>query len=409
MSSMRHPATDNREDGSLVADRARIKPSATLQMLDRVKELKRAGEDVISLSAGEPDFVTPEHIRAYAKQALDEGYTFYPDALGLWELREAISEKLQRENSIDADPTSEIVVTVGAKEAIFAAMMATIGPGDEVIVPDPCWVSYVPCIELAGGKPVYLPLNESERFCISPDRLERILNKKTKMLIVNSPNNPIGTVMSKSELEAIAELAKRGKFLVLSDEIYEKIVFDGERHLSIASFPGMEESVITVNGFSKSMAMTGWRLGYMAAPRSIAQCVAAIHGHLVTGPCTFAQRAAALALRDARTDKAVRDMVKQYQLRRDIVVRELTRIEGVSCFSPRGTFYAFPNIRSIGLRSQEFAMKLLDRSKVAVVAGDSFGTGGEGFIRLSFATSSERLKTALERMREFTSELRCST
>jgi len=398
--------TSNGEKMSFIADRAGVKPSATLQILDRVKTLKRAGEDVISLSAGEPDFATPEHIREYAKQALDEGYTFYPDAAGLWELREAIADKLERDNSIDADPASEIVVTVGAKEAIFAVMMATIDPGDEVIVPDPCWVSYAPCIELAGGKPVYLPLHESEGFRISPDRLERIVNRKTKMLVVNSPNNPVGSVMSKSDLEAVAELAKREKFLVLSDEIYEKIIFDGETHLSIASFPGMDEFSVTVNGFSKSMAMTGWRLGYLVAPSSIAKCVTAIHGHLVTGACSFAQRAAALALRDERTDETVKGMVEEYQVRRDMVVGELAKVDGISCFSPKGTFYAFPNIASIGLKSQELAMKLLDRSKVAVVPGDAFGKCGEGFIRLSFATSRDRLKIALERIRDAVSELR---
>ena len=394
---------------SFVADRPGVKPSVTLQILDRVKALKRAGEDVISLSAGEPDFVTPEHIRAYAKQALDEGYTFYPDSTGLLELREAIADKLQRENNTDADPASEIVVTVGAKEAIFVAIMATLSPGDEVVVPDPCWVSYVPCIELAGAKPICLPLSESEGFRISPDRLERTVSNKTKMLIINSPNNPIGNVMSKSELEAIAELAKRRKFLVLSDEIYERIVFDGEKHISIASLPGMKEFAITINGFSKAMAMTGWRLGYLTAPRSITKAVTTIHGHLVTGACTFAQRAAALALRDERTDKIVGEMVQEYQLRRDIVVRELAKIDGISCFSPRGTFYAFPNIASFGLKSQELAMKLLDRSKVAVVPGDAFGRCGEGFIRLSFATSREKLKIALERIHDAISELRRST
>jgi len=393
---------------SFVADRPGVKPSATLQILDRVKALKQAGEDVISLSVGEPDFVTPEHIRAYAKQALDEGYTFYPDSAGLLELRVAIADKLKRENKINADPASEIVVTVGAKEAIFASIMATLSPGDEVVVPDPCWVSYVPCIELAGAKPVYLPLSESEGFRISPDRLERIINNKTKMLIINSPNNPIGNVMSKTELEAIAELAKRKKFLVLSDEIYERIVFDGEKHFSIASFPGMKEFAITINGFSKAMARTGWRLGYLVAPRSITKAVATIHGHLVTGACTFAQRAAALALRDERTDKTIKEMVQEYQHRRDLVVRELAKIDGISCFSPKGTFYAFPNISTFGLKSQELAMRLLDRSKVAVVPGDSFGERGEGFLRLSFATSRERLKTALERIRDSISELRQS-
>jgi aspartate/methionine/tyrosine aminotransferase len=391
---------------SFIADRGGVKPSATMQILDRVKALKRAGEDVTSLSVGEPDFATPEHIREYAKQALDEGYTYYPDAAGLWELREAIAGKLERDNNIDADPASEIVVTVGAKEAIFAVMMATINPGDEVIVPDPCWVSYVPCIQLCGGTPVYLPLSEEDGFRISMDRLEEAVSAKTKILILNSPNNPIGNMMGKSDLEAVAELAKRKRFLVLSDEIYEKIVFDGETHLSIASFPGMKEFSVTVNGFSKSMAMTGWRLGYLVAPSSIAKCVTAIHGHLVTGACSFAQRAAALALRDERTDKTVRDMVEEYQVRRDMVVGELAKVDGISCFSPRGTFYAFPNIASIGLKSQELAMKLLDRSKVAVVPGDAFGKCGEGFIRLSFATSRDRLKIALERIRDAVSELR---
>jgi len=391
---------------SFTAERARVKPSATMQISDQVKALKRAGEDVLSLSAGEPEFVTPEHIREYAKQALDEGYTFYPDTAGLWELRVAIAEKLLRDNKIDADPASEIVVTVGAKEAIYAAVMATISPGDEVIVSDPCWVSYVPCIELAGGQPVGFPLSESEGFRISLGRLERILTKKTKMLILNSPNNPTGSVMSRSDLEAVADLAERRKFLVLSDEIYEKIIFDGERHFSIASFPGMKEYAITVNGLSKAMAMTGWRLRYVVAPRDITRCLTTIHGHLLTGACTFAQRAAALALRDERTEKVVKEMVDEYQVRRDMVVGELARIDGISCLSPKGTFYAFPNIARIGLKSQDFAMKLLDRGKVAVVPGDAFGGCGEGFIRVSFAASREKLKIALARMSEAISELR---
>ena len=251
---------------SFIAERAQIGTSPTVQISDRAKELKRAGEDIISLSAGEPDFLTPEYIRAYAKQALDEGYTYYPEVPGLLELREAIAEKLKRDNGIDASPKDEIIVTVGGKEAIFLAMMATVNPGDEVIVTDPAWVSYVPLIQLAEGKPVYLPLSESDGFRISAEALERIVSSRTKMLIINSPNNPTGSVLSKPDLETIADLAIHKRFLVLSDELYEKIIFDGEKHYSIASFPGMKDLGITVNGFSKSLAMTGWRLGYMSAP-----------------------------------------------------------------------------------------------------------------------------------------------
>ncbi len=390
---------------SFTADRAQIESSATLQILDRVKQLKRGGEDVISLSAGEPDFATPEHIRTYAKQALDEGYTRYSDAAGLLELREAIAEKLLRENKINATPRNEIVVTVGGKEAIYAAMMATINPGDEVIVPDPCWVSYVPCIQLCGGTPVYLPLSEEDDFRISMDRLEEAVSTKTKMLIVNSPNNPIGNMMSKSEIEAVAGIAKRRQFLVLSDELYERIVFDGGRHYSIGSFADAENLAITVNGFSKSIAMTGWRLGYVAAPPAIAERITAIHSHMVTGACTFAQRAVALALHDSRTEKCINDMVSEYARRRDILARELQRITGISCLLPTGTFYAFPNISGLGLKSQDFARELLERGKVAVVPGNSFGTKGEGHVRLSFATSTDSLMTALDRVRSFVDQL----
>jgi aminotransferase len=390
---------------SFIADRARVEASATLQILDRVKQLKRAGEDVISLSAGEPDFATPEHIRTYAKQALDEGHTRYSDAAGLLELREAIAEKLLRENKIDANPRNQIVVTVGGKEAIYVAMMATVNPGDEVVVPDPCWVSYVPCIQLCGGTPVHLPLSEEDGFRISMDRLEETVSAKTKMLIVNSPNNPIGSMMSKSEIEAVAGIAKRRQFLVLSDELYERIVFDGGRHYSIGSFADAENLAITVNGFSKSMAMTGWRLGYVAAPPSIAERITAIHSHMVTGACTFAQRAVALALHDSKTEKCINDMVSEYARRRDILARELQRIARISFLLPKGTFYAFPNISRLGLKSQDFARELLERAKVAVMPGDSFGTKGEGYVRLSFATSTDTLMTALDRIRSVLDQL----
>jgi aspartate/methionine/tyrosine aminotransferase len=392
-----------------LAKKTAIPGSATIQLLDRVKELRRAGQDVISLSAGEPDFVTPEHIRMYAKRALDEGYTFYPDSAGLIELRDAIAEKLRCDNGIEADPSRGIVVTVGGKEAIYAVMMATIEPGDEVIVSDPCWVSYVPCILLAGGRPVYLPADISNGFGISAELLERAISKRTKMLIINTPNNPTGGVINRNDLEGIADLAKHKEFLVLSDELYEKIIFESKEHVSIASLPGMEDFTLTVNGFSKAYAMTGWRLGYLAAPPGIAERVVAIHGHMVTGACTFAQRATALAMRDPLTEKALEEMVAEYSRRRDLVVDELKEIAGIECTKPEGTFYAFPDISRYGLHSAEFALKLLDGAKIAVVPGDSFGSRGEGHIRLSFATSRDNLATAFNRMRHVMSEMHDAT
>jgi aminotransferase len=390
---------------SFIADRAQIPSSATVQILDRVKELNRTGQEVISLSAGEPDFVTPDHIRGYAKQALDEGYTFYPDAAGLLELREAIAEKLQHENKIQANPKDNVIVTVGGKEAIFAAIMATVNPGEEVVITDPGWVTYAPCVQLAGGRAVYIPVSEREGFRMSPDRLDRAISTKTKMVILNSPNNPTGSVLSKADLESIADIAKRRQILVLSDELYEKIIYDG-RHYSIGSFSGMEELAITVNGFSKALAMTGWRLGYLAGPRTIVQRIKAIHSHMVTGPSTFAQRAAALALHDPRTSVSISKMVLEYSKRRELVVKELEGIEGISCVKPQGTFYAFANITRIGLSSEKFTRELLEKARVAVVPGNAFGTQGEGFIRLSFAASANELTTAFERVRNAIVELR---
>ena len=390
---------------SFIADRAQIQSSATVQILDRVKELNRTGQEVISLSAGEPDFVTPEHIRGYAKQALDEGYTFYPDIAGLLELREAVAEKLQHENGIQADPKDNVIVTVGGKEAIFAAIMATVNPGEEVVITDPGWVTYAPCVQLAGGRAVYIPVSEREGFRMSPDRLDRAIGTKTKMVILNSPNNPTGSVLSKADLESIADIAERRQILVLSDELYEKIIYDG-RHYSIGSFSGMEELAITVNGFSKAMAMTGWRLGYLAGPRTIVQRIKAIHSHMVTGPCTFAQRAAALALQDPRTSVSINKMVLEYSKRRELVVKELEGIEGISCVKPQGTFYAFANITRIGLSSEKFTREVLEKARVAVVPGNAFGTQGEGFIRLSFAASADELTTAFERVRKAMVELR---
>ena len=391
---------------SFVADRASIPTSTTLQVSDRVKELNRTGKEVVDLSAGEPDFPTPEHIREYAKRALDAGYTFYVDAAGLLDLREAIAEKLQAENGIQANPKDNVIVTVGGKEAVFASIMATVNPGEEVIITDPGWVSYAPCVQLAGGRAVYLPLNERDEFVISPDNFLKAITNKTKMLILNSPNNPTGSVLSKEVLEHIADNARRKRILVLSDELYEKIIYDGTKHYSIGSFPGMEELAITVNGFSKSMAMTGWRLGYLAGPRTIVQRIKAIHSHMVTGPCTFVQRAAALALRDQRTSESINKMVLEYARRRELLITGLTKTGVISCKKPQGTFYAFANITRSGLSSEKFSKALLERARVAVIPGNAFGPHGEGFVRLSFAASIEEISAAMERARSVIPELK---
>jgi len=382
------------------AVRIDVPGSPTVGMIAKVKELRRSGINVISLGAGEPSFVTPEHIREFAKKALDDGNTFYSDSAGIIELRTAIAEKMEGDNGIKADPNSEILVTVGGKEAIFTTMMAMINPGDEVILSDPCWVSYEPCIIFAGGIPVKIPLYEDREFRLNVADLEKSITSKTKLIIVNSPNNPTGGMLEKNDLQDIANVAVENDLLVLSDELYEYLAYDGMRHYSIASFPGMRDRTITVNGFSKAFAMTGWRLGYMAANKRIIERAKVIHEHSVTAPSTFAQRAAALALGDERSWKFVAEMNAQYGKRRDILMDGLTGINGVSCVKPRGAFYAFPNISSIEKSSVRMSELLLEKARVATIPGVGFGKRGEGHIRLTFTNSEDELREAVQRIKE---------
>ena len=383
-----------------MASRTEVPGSPTVGMISRVKAMRRSGVDVISLGAGEPGFVTPEHIREFAKKALDEGHTFYSDSAGLVELRTAIAEKTKRDNRFDVDPNSEVLVTVGGKEAVFDAMMASLDPGDEVILTDPCWVSYEPCVTFAGGVPVKIPLLEENEFKMDTEKLKKSVTSKTKLIVVNSPNNPTGGVMEKSDLEAVAEIAIEKDLAVLSDELYEYLVYDGVKHTSVASLPGMKDRTITVNGFSKAFAMTGWRLGYMIADKQIISRVKVIHEHSVTGPATFVQRAAALALHDERSWKFVNEMRLEYEKRRNVVVEELARITGFSCTKPRGAFYAFPNVSQLGKTSVEMSDLLLERARVATIPGVGFGEGGEGHIRLTFANPEDESREALRRIKE---------
>jgi len=382
------------------AVRTEVPGSPTVGMVAKVKELRRSGIDVISLGAGEPGFVTPEHIREFAKEALDEGNTFYSDSAGILELRTAIAEKMERDNGIKADPNSEIMVTVGGKEAIFATMMAMIDSGDEVVLSDPCWVSYEPCVVFAGGIPVKIPLYEDREFRLNIADLEKSVTSKTKLIIVNSPNNPTGGTLEKNDLQDIANVAVENDLLVLSDELYEYLVYDEMRHYSIASFPGMRDRTITVNGFSKAFAMTGWRLGYMTANKRIIERAKVIHEHSVTAPSTFAQKAAALALGDERSWKFAEEMNIQYRKRRDILMGGLARIEGVSCVKPRGAFYAFPNISSVENSSVRMSELILEKARVATIPGVGFGKRGEGHLRLTFTNPEDELKEALRRIKE---------
>jgi aminotransferase len=369
-------------------------------MIARVNELKRSGIDVVSLGAGEPGFVTPEHIREFAKKALDEGNTFYSDSAGIIELRRAIAEKTQKDNGIEVDPNSEVLVTVGGKEAIFATMMAMLNPGDEVILTDPCWVSYEPCVRFAGGTPIRIPLHEDKEFTVNVAEFQESITSKTKMIVVNSPNNPTGSVLDRKVLKDIADVSVDNDLLVLSDELYEYLVYDGAKHSSIASFPRMRDRTVTVNGFSKAFAMTGWRLGYMIANRQIIERAKVIHEHSVTAPSTFAQKAAALALQDERSWTFLTEMKTQYERRRNIVVDKLAEINGISCVKPKGAFYAFPNVGSLEESSVTMSELLLEKARVATIPGIAFGRRGEAHIRLTFTNPEQELKEALDQIKE---------
>jgi len=352
--------------------------------------------DVVNLGIGQPDFDTPEFIRDSAKLALDQGYTRYPPAKGFADLRQAIADKLERENNIIADPTSEIFVAVGAMQVIFNTCLHLLNPGDEVIVVDPGY-DYYSQIRLFGGVPVTVPAYESNRFKIDPADIRDAITNKTKMMIINTPSNPTGAIFDELILQDIARMAGEHDLIVLSDEPYEHILFDGHQHISIGSFEGMAERTISAFTLSKSYAMTGWRVGYTVAPPPIIAEMEKLMEHMVSGVTAVAQRAALAAI--AAPQDCVRDMVATYDKRRRIVYEGLNDIDGLSCLNPESTFYAFPNIKSLGLSSWDLAKYLVKEHKVAVVPGSIFGKGGEGYVRLSFAASVEQLKEGLARIK----------
>ncbi len=374
-----------------------IKPSGIRKFFDIVSEMK----DAISLGVGEPDFDTPWHIREEGIFSLERGKTFYTSNTGLKELRVEISKYLERKIGVTYDPLSEVIVTVGGSEAIDLAFRAMLDPGDEVLVPQPSYVSYVPCVELTHGVPVTINLKEENQFRLTKEELLESITDKTKMLVLPFPNNPTGAIMEKKDLEDIAKICVEKDIYVLSDEIYSELTY-GTDHVSIASFPGMRDRTIVINGFSKGFAMTGWRLGYAAGPKVIMEQMLKIHQYAIMCAPTMSQYAAVDALQHGEKD--VQMMRESYNQRRRFLMNAFKEM-GLECFEPFGAFYVFPNIKKYGLTSEEFATGLLKEEKVAVVPGTAFGDCGEGFLRISYAYSLDNLKLALDRVKNFIERL----
>ena len=377
-----------------------IKPSGIRKFFDLVSEMN--DKDVISLGVGEPDFDTPWHVRDEGIYSLEKGRTFYTSNSGLKELREEICNYLDRRYQVSYDWHHETIVTVGGSEGIDIAMRAMLDPGDEVLIPQPSYVSYEPCAILAGGKPVIIELKAENEFRLTPEELLEHITDKTKILVLPYPNNPTGAIMERADLEKIAEIVMEKDIFVLSDEIYSELSYKGD-HVTIASIPGMKERTILINGFSKAYAMTGWRLGYACGPREIIEQMTKIHQFAIMCAPTTSQYAAVEAMRNGDTDVAT--MREAYDQRRRYLVNAFKEM-GLECFEPYGAFYIFPCVKEFGMTSEEFAERFLKEEKVAVVPGTAFGDSGEGFLRISYAYSLQNLKAALERLDRFVKKLR---
>lgn len=383
-----------------------------MKIAAHVREIPRSGirdffevvqsmGDVISLGIGEPDFATPWHIREAAIYALEKGRTGYTSNLGLPRLRRAISSYVARRFGVEYDPLSEVLVSVGVSEAIDLALRAVLDPGDEVLHHEPCYVSYAPTVVLAGGVAKAVPTRREDGFRLRPEALEAAITPRTRVLMLNFPTNPTGATMSAAELEPIAELCRKHNLLVFTDEIYSELTYDGAIHTSIAALPGMKERTVLLHGVSKAYAMTGWRIGFACAPRELVEAMMKIHQYAILCAPIMGQEAAVEALEHGR--EAMERMRGEYELRRNYIVAALQEL-GMPCESPRGAFYAFPKIPSLGLTSREFSLELLREKKVAVVPGTAFGPTGEGHVRCSFATSLAQIKEAMSRLAEFLAE-----
>lgn len=375
-----------------------VKPSGIRRFFDIVNEM----DDVISLSVGEPDFQTPWHVREAGIRSLEKGRTWYTPNRGFKELREEITNFYKRKYNIEYDPQTDVVVTVGGSEAIDIAIRCLATVGDEVLIPQPSFVCYEPLTVMAGATPVIIETKAEDHFRLTAKQLEEKITDKTKLLILPFPNNPTGAIMERKDLEAIAEVIRKHDLMVLSDEIYSELTYNGKKHVSIAEIDGMRERTVVINGFSKAYAMTGWRLGYALGPAPIMEMITKLHQYCIMSAPTTAQYAAIEALRNG--DEDIRSMCEQYDMRRRLVVGMLNEM-GLSCFTPEGAFYAFPCIRSTGLSSEEFCTRLLQAKHVALVPGSAFGESGEGYARLSYSYSIRHLNEALKLIKEFISEL----
>jgi aspartate aminotransferase len=380
-----------------------LAPSVTMAVSERARQLRARGADVVDLGGGDPDFPTPEHICRAAIEAMQAGDTHYVSPAGTPKLRAAIARKLEQENQVKVDPADGVLVTPGGKAALFVAVQALIEPGSEVLLPEPAWVSFRPMVELAGGRVVPVALETSQGFRLTYAALKAAVTDATRLLIVNSPSNPLGRVLREDERQAIARVAAEHDLTVISDEIYEHVIYDGHRHVSLASLPELAERTLTCNGFSKAYAMTGWRLGWVAGPPQLLKALRTVHGHVATCAASFTQAAGVAALEGPQD--AVKQMVAAWARRRDMVCTRLGALPGVRCPKPEGAFYAFPEVRGTGLSATEFTDHLLQNEQVAVTPGDAFGPAGAGHVRLSFATSDQELSRGLERIERFVNQV----
>jgi len=374
-----------------------VPPSGIRKFFDIVSQMK----DVVSLGVGEPDFVTPWRIREACIYSLGKGYTTYTSNYGLLELRRLIAADIEKTYGVEYNPENQLLITVGASEAIMLVMHAILEPGDEVIIPEPCFVAYKPCVIFAGGNPVTVCTDHTSGFLPAPEEIEAAVTPRTRAIFLSYPNNPTGAVMPKETLQAIVDIAVKHNLYIISDDIYDKLIY-GETHTCIPSLPGAYQRTVYVNGFSKAYAMTGWRIGFAAANPELLEAMMKVHQYMVMCAPIMAQMAAIEAMKNGEQD--MQEMVRQYNHRRGLIVKSLNNM-GLECTTPKGAFYAFPSIKSTGLSSEEFAEKLLLEEKVAVVPGNSFGDCGEGYVRCAYATSIQNIQIAMERMSRFVKKI----
>jgi len=380
---------------------AALSPSLTLAIDAKAKQMKAEGQDVVGFGAGEPDFDTPQHIKDAAAQALADGFTKYTPSSGIPELRKAIADKFERENQLTYKP-SQVIVSCGGKHSCYNAIIATCQEGDEVLIPAPYWLSYPEMVKLAGATPVVMPTTDRTEFKITPDQLREAITPRTRLLILNTPSNPTGTVYTPDEIKALGDICVERGLLIMSDEIYEHLLYDDAVHQSVAGFsPAHQEHTILVHGFAKAWSMTGWRLGFMAAPEPIAKAIDAIQSHSTSNPTSFAQKGGVAAL--TGTQDHLRIWLAEFSKRRTFACNQLNEIPGVSCVSSKGAFYLFPNISGSGLKSTDFCARLLEQEKVAAVPGIAFGA--DDYIRISYATSLANIEKGLKRLEHFVRSL----